>query len=72
MILTPRETSIIALFAEHDNHLTEKEAGEKLGLSPNTVGGNMQSILRKLKVPNRATAINRARQLGLISPGALV
>lgn len=51
--LTPRQREVLALVAEG---LTNKEVGERLGISPRTVQKNLQMIYRRLEVPNRTHA----------------
>jgi LuxR family maltose regulon positive regulatory protein len=43
-------------------------AGE-LSLSPNTVGTHIRSIYAKLQVGDRSSAVQRARELQLLSAG---
>jgi LuxR family maltose regulon positive regulatory protein len=48
-------------------HLTYREIGERLYLSPNTVKKQAISIHRKLGVSSRAQAVERAQQLDLLA-----
>jgi len=43
------------------------QAARELGLSPNTVKQHASSIFRKLGVRNRAEAVRRADELGLLA-----
>ena len=47
--------------------LTAREIAAELFVSPNTVKTQLKSIYRKLAVPNRRAAVDRARRLGLLS-----
>ncbi len=47
-------------------HLSFREIGERLDLSPHTVKSQAISIYRKLDVTSRGEAIGHARQLGLL------
>ncbi len=46
--------------------LSNKEIGRTLGVSENTVKYHLKNIFRHLRVSNRARAVNRARELGII------
>jgi LuxR family transcriptional regulator, maltose regulon positive regulatory protein len=46
-------------------HLSFREIGERLHLSPHTVKTQAMSIYRKLGVSSRSQAVQRAQQLGL-------
>ena len=46
---------------------TNKEIAERLFLSPHTVKEHTSGLYRKLKVRNRAEAVQRAQRLGLLS-----
>jgi LuxR family maltose regulon positive regulatory protein len=45
---------------------TQREIGAALFLSVNTVKGYTKSLCRKLEVPTRTAAVERARDLGLL------
>ena len=45
--------------------LHEREIGDELYVSRNTVHSHIQSIYRKLAVSTRAEAVKRTRELGL-------
>jgi predicted ATPase/DNA-binding CsgD family transcriptional regulator len=61
--LTWREQEVLALLAER---LTNREIGDRLHLTENTVKAYVGSILSKLYVKNRRQAVERARTLGLL------
>jgi DNA-binding NarL/FixJ family response regulator len=60
--LTERELEILELIARGNANAT---IAERLGLSLKTVRNHVSSILNKLQVVDRATAIVRAREAGL-------
>ncbi|WP_457149164.1 LuxR C-terminal-related transcriptional regulator [Mycobacterium sp. URHB0021] len=62
--LTPKELEVLALLA---TRLSRREIGQRLYISLNTVKTHQRALYRKLAVKNRAAAITRARQLGLLS-----
>ena len=62
--ITPREHEILLLIAEG---LTNKEIGEKLFVSENTVKTHSYRLFEKLNVSRRVQAVQRARELGLIA-----
>jgi DNA-binding CsgD family transcriptional regulator len=61
--LTPREHEILGLIAEG---LSNREIGERLFVSENTVKSHSSRIFEKLGVGRRTEAVRRARDLGLI------
>jgi LuxR family transcriptional regulator, maltose regulon positive regulatory protein len=61
--LSERELSVLRLLR---TDLTQREIGEHLYLSFNTVKSHTRSIFRKLDVSTRRDAIVRARDLGLL------
>jgi LuxR family maltose regulon positive regulatory protein len=61
--LTDRERSVLRLLP---TSLTQREIGEELFLSINTVKSHVKSIFGKLGVESRAAAVARARELGLL------
>jgi len=61
--LTAREREVLSEVA---SGATNREIGERLYLSPHTVKEHTSSIYRKLRVRNRAEAVQHAQRLGLI------
>jgi LuxR family maltose regulon positive regulatory protein len=61
--LSDRELAVLRLLR---TDLTQREIGDQLYVSFNTVKSHIQSIFRKLDVSTRKDAIARARDLGLI------
>lgn len=61
--LTPREQVVLAALAEHDSI---KAVAESLIVSPHTVKSQLQGIYRKLGVSSRRSALDVARDLGLV------
>jgi DNA-binding NarL/FixJ family response regulator len=57
--ISAREREVLALLAEG---LTDREIGERLGISPRTVETHVGSLLSKLGVRNRAQAATRYRE----------
>jgi DNA-binding NarL/FixJ family response regulator len=62
--LTPREIEILKLLSKGP---TNKEIGQALGISENTVKNHVNSIIEKLEVSDRTEAATTAIQRGLIS-----
>jgi LuxR family maltose regulon positive regulatory protein len=62
--LTSRELGILKLLT---SDLSEREIGRELFVSHNTVHGHVRSIYRKLGVSSRVGAVERSRELGLMS-----
>ena len=60
--LSAREREVLSLIADG---ATNKEIAARLYLSPHTVKDHTSSLYRKLKVRNRAEAVQRAERLGL-------
>jgi two-component system response regulator NreC len=63
--LTEREQEVLTLIAEG---LTNKQIGEKLGISPKTVARHRDNITQKLNLSSRAELTRYAIQKGLINP----
>jgi DNA-binding CsgD family transcriptional regulator len=61
--LTQREHEILVLIAEG---LSNREIGERLFVSENTVKTHSSRVFEKLQVSRRVQAVQRARELGLI------
>lgn len=62
--LTPREQDVLELLAAG---LTNREIGEQLVISPQTVKKHAGNIYGKLDVGNRTEAVARARELNLLN-----
>ena len=60
--LSRRETAVLALLP---TELSLRDIASSLSVSNNTIKTQTRSIYRKLGVPNRAEAVERARELGL-------
>jgi DNA-binding CsgD family transcriptional regulator len=61
--ITPREHEILGLIAEG---LSNREIGERLFVSENTVKTHSSRLFGKLGVSRRVQAVQRGRELGLI------
>jgi LuxR family maltose regulon positive regulatory protein len=61
--LSQRELEVLRLIAQG---LSNREIGERLFLTVNTVKGHNRRIFAKLQVQRRTEAVARARQLGLL------
>ena len=61
--ITKREHEILALIAEG---LSNREIGEKLFVSENTVKTHSSRLFEKMDVNRRMQAVQKAKQLGLI------
>lgn len=62
--LTPRELQLLKMLSKG---LTNKQIGQALGISDNTVKNHVNSIIEKLEVSDRTEAATTAIQRGLIS-----
>ena len=62
-VLTERETEVLRFLSKG---LTTAQTGVELFISENTVKTHVRHILGKLEVSNRAEAVAKATQLGLI------
>ena len=62
--VSPRERDVLTALAAG---ATNPAIARELGLSPNTVKQHASSIFRKLGVRNRAEAVRRADELGLLA-----
>ena len=65
--LTPRQREVLSLLASRP-HLTTVGMAEVLEVAPSTIRNLLSDAYARLEVPNRAAAIVKARQLGLITP----
>ena len=61
--LTPREHEILGLIAAG---LSNREIGEKLFVSENTVKTHSSRLFQKMSVSRRTQAVQRGKELGLI------
>jgi DNA-binding CsgD family transcriptional regulator len=61
--LTPRELEILGLIAQG---LSNREIGEKLFVSENTVKTHSSRVFEKLGVNRRVQAVQKGKELGLI------
>ena len=64
--LTPRESDVLALLAKR---LSNREIAETLVIAPGTVKTHTLNIYAKLDVHSRTQAVNKAEELGLLTPG---
>jgi ATP/maltotriose-dependent transcriptional regulator MalT len=62
--LTPREEQVLGLLAQG---LSNKEIAKHLYLSPDTIKDHIERLYGKLEVADRVSALNKARELGLIN-----
>ena len=62
--ITPREHEILGLIAEG---LSNREIGERLFISENTVKTHSARLFEKLDVSRRVQAVQKGRELGLIA-----
>ena len=62
-VLSGRELDIIKLVAEGRSN---KEIGDRLGITEGTVKTHVKSMLRKLKAPGRTAAVKEAVHLGIV------
>lgn len=61
-VLTPRQRDVLAMVAAgHSN----KQIGQRLGLSEQTVKGHLLAIFRSLNVRNRVQAVQAAQAMGV-------
>jgi LuxR family maltose regulon positive regulatory protein len=61
--LTDRELSVLRLLA---SELSQREIGDELYVSLNTVKTHTRNVFRKLGVSTRGDAVARARESGLL------
>ena len=62
--LSDRERTVLGLLR---SDLTQREIAQELIVAPSTVKSHIKAIYRKLAATSRAEALDRARELGLIS-----
>ena len=62
-VLSGRELDIIKLVAEGKSN---KEVGDRLGITEGTVKTHVKSLLKKLKAPGRTAAVKEAVHLGIV------
>lgn len=63
VVLTEREREVLLLVA---SGATNREIAGELHLSPHTIKEHTSALYRKLRVRNRAEAVQRAQRLGLL------
>jgi two-component system response regulator DesR len=63
-LLSDRELQVLELLAEGK---TNREIGEALFLSQNTVKEHASAVYKKMKVRNRAEAVLRAQRMGILA-----
>lgn len=63
--LTTREMTILTLLSQG---LTAEGLARRLNISPRTVGKHLEHIYRKLDVSDRLMAVQRAHEVGLLTP----
>lgn len=66
-ILTPRQLEALSLCAAYPDILTE-DLAQKMGVTSSTVRTLLSGVYDKLKVGNRAAAIAKAHDLGILTP----
>jgi LuxR family transcriptional regulator, maltose regulon positive regulatory protein len=62
--VTERERTVLMYLA---TMLTNAEIAEQMFLSPNTIKVHLRHLYGKLGVTNRRAAVQRARELGIIT-----
>lgn len=65
--LTLRQNEILTMIL-HDPDLTNKQLADLLVVAPSTIRNHLSIIYTKLGVSNRASAILKAQELGLVRP----
>ena len=65
VVLTPREHQILDAIAAGES---VKQTARRLGVSPRTIDNTQRVMFLKLGVRNRAHAVSRAHDLGLLDP----
>ena len=64
LTITPREHEILGLIAAG---MSNREIGEKLFVSENTVKFHLKNIYAKLAVTSRVQAVSAAREMGIVA-----
>lgn len=64
--LTPRQTEVLSFCAAHPESTTQQIA-EEMNVAPSTVRNLLSGAYIALEVPNRAAAIAKGKQLGIIT-----
>jgi DNA-binding CsgD family transcriptional regulator len=67
MTLTPRQLELLSLCAAYPD-LSTAELAQKMSVSNSTVRNLLSSAYLRLNVHSRTAAIEKARDLGLITP----
>jgi len=62
-VLSEREMEVLQMLAEGRGN---REIGERLFISENTVKAHLRSVNAKLEAGNRTQAVSNARRLGLL------
>lgn len=65
--LTPRQREILSVLAADPNR-TLTDVAIKLGLASSTVRNTLHDTYQRLEVSNRLAAVNKAREMGIITP----
>ena len=65
--LTQRQLEVLSLCAAHPE-LNSRQLAQKLSVEPSTVRNLLSDAYKRLKVRNRAAAVDQAREFGLITP----
>ena len=65
--LTQRQLEVLSLCAAHPE-FSSRQLAKKLNVEPSTVRNLLSEAYRRLKVRNRINAVDKARELGLITP----
>lgn len=70
LLLTPRQAEVLAYCAAYPE-ISTAEIARDLHIANSTVRNLLSGAYLRLDVPNRAAAISKARQLGIITPDAI-
>jgi two-component system response regulator DesR len=66
-LLTPRQMEVLSLCAAYPD-ATTTELAEKMSISNSTVRNLLSSVYLRLGVHSRTAAVEKARELGLVTP----